>query len=87
LFHTLWSVSRAQRVDLDQARAPAIPYIRGTGSVGMFSFESVTSGIPRNWAAGSEAAADELLHRERCSDADPRMPKVRISLTFTLVLF
>jgi poly-gamma-glutamate capsule biosynthesis protein CapA/YwtB (metallophosphatase superfamily) len=37
--------------NLVQARAPTILEIKGNGCVIVFSFASVTSGVPRNWAA------------------------------------
>ncbi len=47
--------------DLAQARAPAILEIEGKGRVVVFSFASLTSGVPRNWAATQEAAGVNLL--------------------------
>jgi poly-gamma-glutamate synthesis protein (capsule biosynthesis protein) len=47
--------------DQDEAGAPAILPIQGKGRVIVFSFASVTSGAPRNWAATPKAAGVNLL--------------------------
>ena len=47
--------------DLAQARAPAVLEIEGKGRVIVFSFASMTSGVPRNWAATHKAAGVNLL--------------------------
>ena len=47
--------------NLAQARAPAILEIEGKGRVAVFSFASVTSGVPRNWAATHKGAGVNLL--------------------------
>ncbi len=47
--------------DLDQACAPASLDIPGKGRVIVFSFASVTSGVPLTWAARPEAAGVALL--------------------------
>lgn len=67
LFETLATLER-QRIksagagrNLAQARAPAILEIEGKGRVIVFSFASVTSGVPRNWAAKHKVAGVNLL--------------------------
>jgi poly-gamma-glutamate capsule biosynthesis protein CapA/YwtB (metallophosphatase superfamily) len=47
--------------DLAQASAPAVLDISGIGRVLMFSFASVTSGVPRNWAARAAMPGVNLL--------------------------
>lgn len=47
--------------DQAQARAPAILRIQGKGRVIVFSFASITSGVPRHWAAMPTAAGVNLL--------------------------
>jgi poly-gamma-glutamate capsule biosynthesis protein CapA/YwtB (metallophosphatase superfamily) len=47
--------------DLDQAGVPAVLDIAGNGRVLVFSFGSVTSGIPHRWAAASEIPGVNLL--------------------------
>jgi poly-gamma-glutamate capsule biosynthesis protein CapA/YwtB (metallophosphatase superfamily) len=47
--------------DLAQASAPAVLEIEGKGRVIVFSFASVTSGVPRNWAATPRVAGVNLL--------------------------
>ena len=47
--------------DLEQASAPAVLPIAGKGRVLVFSFGSVTSGTPRNWAATRDAPGVNLL--------------------------
>jgi poly-gamma-glutamate capsule biosynthesis protein CapA/YwtB (metallophosphatase superfamily) len=47
--------------NLVQASAPAVLEIEGKGRVIVFSFASVTSGVPRNWAATHEVAGVNLL--------------------------
>ena len=47
--------------NLVQASAPAVLEIEGKGRVIVFSFASVTSGVPRNWAATPKAAGVNLL--------------------------
>ncbi|HUZ90997.1 MAG TPA: CapA family protein, partial [Methylocella sp.] len=47
--------------DLTQASTPAVLEIEGKGRVIVFSFASVTSGVPRNWAATPKAAGVNLL--------------------------
>jgi poly-gamma-glutamate capsule biosynthesis protein CapA/YwtB (metallophosphatase superfamily) len=47
--------------NLLQANAPAVLEIEGKGRVIVFSFASVTSGVPRNWAATHEVAGVNLL--------------------------
>ena len=42
--------------DEAQARAPAVLPVQGKGRVIVFSFASMTSGVPRNWAATPKAA-------------------------------
>lgn len=44
-----------------QARAPAVLPVEGKGRVIVFSFASVTSGVPRNWAATAKAPGVNLL--------------------------
>jgi poly-gamma-glutamate synthesis protein (capsule biosynthesis protein) len=48
-------------LDLDQASAPASLDVPGKGRVLVFSFASVTSGVPVTWAAKTEAAGVALL--------------------------
>lgn len=47
--------------NLAQASAPAILQTADEGRLLVFSFASVTSGTPRNWAAGPDAAGVNLL--------------------------
>lgn len=47
--------------DLDQAGVPAVLDIAGNRRVLVFSFGSVTSGIPHHWAAASEIPGVNLL--------------------------
>ena len=47
--------------DQGEAGAPAILQIEGKGRVIVFSFASMTSGAPRNWAATPKAAGVNLL--------------------------
>lgn len=47
--------------DLVQASAPSVLEIEGKGRVIVFSFASVTSGVPRNWAATHKVAGVNLL--------------------------
>jgi poly-gamma-glutamate capsule biosynthesis protein CapA/YwtB (metallophosphatase superfamily) len=47
--------------NLAQASAPAVLEIEGKGRVIVFSFASVTSGVPRNWAATHKIAGVNLL--------------------------
>lgn len=47
--------------DLDEASAPAALPIGGKGRVIVFSFASVTSGAPREWAATHQGAGVNLL--------------------------
>lgn len=47
--------------NLDEARAPAILPIAGKGQVLVFSFASVTSGTPEEWAATQDTAGVNLL--------------------------
>jgi poly-gamma-glutamate capsule biosynthesis protein CapA/YwtB (metallophosphatase superfamily) len=47
--------------DAAQAEAPAVLEVPGKGRVLVFAFGSVTSGIPRNWAAGANRAGVNLL--------------------------
>ena len=47
--------------NLDEARAPAVLPIAGNGRVLVFSFASVTSGTPEEWAATRETAGVNLL--------------------------
>jgi len=48
--------------DLDEAGTPAVLQIAGKGRVLVFSFATVTSGTPRNWAAKQDAPGVNLLH-------------------------
>ena len=45
--------------DLTQASAPAVLEIEGKGRVIVFSFASVTSGVPLNWAATHKVAGSD----------------------------
>jgi poly-gamma-glutamate capsule biosynthesis protein CapA/YwtB (metallophosphatase superfamily) len=47
--------------NLVQASAPGVLEIEGKGRVIVFSFASVTSGVPRNWAATHKIAGVNLL--------------------------
>ena len=47
--------------NLVEASAPVVLKIEGKGRVVVFSFASVTSGVPRNWAATHEVAGVNLL--------------------------
>ncbi|MEE8634851.1 MAG: CapA family protein [Acidiferrobacterales bacterium] len=47
--------------NIDRAEAPAIKAIPGKGRVIVFSFGSVTSGIPREWGAGADRPGLSLL--------------------------
>jgi poly-gamma-glutamate synthesis protein (capsule biosynthesis protein) len=47
--------------NLVQASTPAVLEIEGKGRVIVFAFASVTSGVPRNWAATHEVAGVNLL--------------------------
>ncbi len=47
--------------NLAQASTPAILEIEGNGRVIVFAFASVTSGVPRNWAATSKVAGVNFL--------------------------
>ena len=47
--------------NLVEASAPAVVEIEGKGRVIVFSFASVTSGVPRNWAATPKASGVNLL--------------------------
>jgi poly-gamma-glutamate capsule biosynthesis protein CapA/YwtB (metallophosphatase superfamily) len=47
--------------NLVQASTPAALEIEGTGRVIVFAFASVTSGVPRNWAATPKVAGVNLL--------------------------
>ncbi len=47
--------------DLDEAQAPAIIGVSGKGRVLVFAFGSVTSGIPRGWAASTDRPGVNLL--------------------------
>lgn len=47
--------------NLVQAEAPAVLEIEGKGRVIVFSFASMTSGVPRNWAATLKASGVNLL--------------------------
>jgi poly-gamma-glutamate capsule biosynthesis protein CapA/YwtB (metallophosphatase superfamily) len=47
--------------NLAQASAPAVLEIEGKGRVIVFSFASVTSGVPHNWAATHKVAGVNLL--------------------------
>jgi poly-gamma-glutamate capsule biosynthesis protein CapA/YwtB (metallophosphatase superfamily) len=47
--------------DADEARAPAVLDVPGKGRVLVFSFGSVTSGIPSSWAAAEDRPGVNLL--------------------------
>ena len=47
--------------NLDRAQAPAVLGIKGKGRVLVFGFGSVTSGIPRRWAATQDRAGVNML--------------------------
>jgi poly-gamma-glutamate synthesis protein (capsule biosynthesis protein) len=54
--------------DLSQAEAPALLPLTGGGRVIVFSFGSVSSGIPRDWAAGSRRPGVNLLEGRTPAD-------------------
>jgi hypothetical protein len=55
------NMNASARPKPDAGRAPAILEIKGKGCVIVFSFASVTSGVPRNWAATPKASGVNLL--------------------------